>query len=152
VDEAATRTGERERPADDPIPRWTRAFAYGLIALVLVAGVASIEAWPLSGFKLFSATRSSTRVSWELQAVVDGEEQRLAIGETGAELGYSTLILADFDEMAADERDDVCAAWVAPLRDAGTAVDELRIYRVTADIRPDGPDPVIRRMWTCTRS
>lgn len=147
------RTEQRERPVDDdPIPRWTRVFAYGLIAVVLCAGVASFEAWPLSGFKLFSATRGPTRVSWELQAVVDGEEQKVAIGETGAELGYSTLVLADFDEMSAGERDDVCAAWVAPLRESGAPVDELRIYRITADIRPESDPPVIKLMWTCARS
>jgi hypothetical protein len=138
--------------ADEAVPLWTRLFAYGLVAVVLLAGVSSVEAWPLSGFKLFSATRGPTRVSWELQAVVDGHERQLSISETGAELGYSTLVLADFDEMSPDERDAVCDAWVDPLRSSGTDVDELRIYRITTDLRPDGDEPVIRLMWTCARS
>lgn len=152
MDHAATRTETEERPADDAIPLWTRVFAYGLITVVLLAGVASIEAWPLSGFKLFSATRGDTRISWELQAVVDGREQKVVTGESGAELGYSTLVLADFDEMPASERDEVCAAWVAPLRDTGTPVDELRIYRITTELGPDAPGPVVKLMWTCARS
>ncbi len=146
------RDAATERADAHDVPLWTRCVAYGLIGLVALAGVASIEAWPLSGFKLFSATRGPTRVSWELQAVVDGEEQFVSVGDAGAELGYSTLVLADFDEMSARERDDICDAWVAPLRTSGTPVDALRVYRITSDIRPDGAEPVVKLMWTCGRA
>jgi hypothetical protein len=150
-----TRPDGLDAGADDPtIPGWTRAFAYGLIALVLVCGVTSTEQWPLSGFKLFSAVRGPTTVSWELRPVVDGDEQAdLSFAEDGAGFGYSVLVLSDFDEMTAAERDDICAAWVQPLRDDGTPVDELRVYRITKDIRPDTDvEPVTKLMWTCARS
>jgi hypothetical protein len=136
------------------IPRWTRGFAYGLISLVLLAGLASVEVWPLSGFKLFSATRGPTSVSWELRPVIDQREgERLSFADEGAGFGYSVLALDDFDEMSAAERDEICAAWVRPLREDGVAVDELRVYRVTKDIRPDRAEaPSMRLMWTCART
>ena len=53
---------EPAQPADGPerVQPWARPFVTTLLGAFVLCGLFGIEAWPLSGFRLFSAPRSDT--------------------------------------------------------------------------------------------
>jgi hypothetical protein len=134
---------------DPPVGRRHRVVAYGLIGLVALCGLARIEAWPLSGFRLFSAVRHDTHESWSLRTVTGDDEAQLSVAELPVAFRNTTKVLDHFDELSAGERDEICAAWVLPLREDGTPVDFVRVYLVTRSVRPDGPPPHRELVWEC---
>jgi hypothetical protein len=134
---------------EPPVTRRHRIVAYGLVGIVAFCGLARIEAWPLSGFRLFSAVRHDTHESWSLRAVHDGEEEPLSLADLPVAYRNTTRILHDFPDMSPAERDAVCNAWVDPLREDGQEIDELRIYLVTRSVKPGGPPPERDLMWEC---
>ena len=128
----------------------TRRLVHLFLLVFAVTGVAHLELFPFSGFRLFSELRPSERHSWELRAVDEaGEELPIRMGELP--LGYrnSTLLLRDFDDLHPSERDEVCDAWAGPLRDAGTSVVQVRVYSVVRGVRPDAAPPERRLAYEC---
>lgn len=117
----------------------------------MFCGLARIEAWPLSGFRLFSGVRHDTHETWALRTVHDGEEEPLSLADLPVAFRNTSRILDDFPHLTAAERDDVCDAWVEPLRADGRQVDEVRIYLVTSVVKPGGPPPQRDLMWECGR-
>lgn len=143
-----------ETVAEDEIelPRWVRPVVYGLLAAVLVCGLARIELWPFSGFRLFSALRTGDRVSWQIVAVDgDGDEQTVQLRDLPVGFRNTTTLLPGLEEAPAPERDEVCEAWAAPLRDAGRDVALVRIYKKTTDVRPGSPPAQRELAWECAR-
>jgi hypothetical protein len=134
------------------VPPWTRRFAYALIGVVLLCGLARLEAFPMSGFRLFSAIRHDPHESWQLRAVTDGEETPIVLADLPVAYRNTSYILRDFDTMSGGERDAVCRAWVQPAREDGKQVDFVRVYRVATSLRPDGPPPTRELRWECGRS
>src|SRR5688572_26264809 len=66
-------------PHDPLAPRVTRGArltVYGLLAAVLWCGVAQIEWWPLTSWKLFSQLRTAESNRWELAGVDDDGSER----------------------------------------------------------------------------
>jgi hypothetical protein len=64
---------------------WARPFVAVLLAAFVTCGVLGIEAWPLSGFRLFSAPRGAVTTGWRLIAVTaDGERVRINVSRLGA--------------------------------------------------------------------
>jgi hypothetical protein len=110
--------------------------------------VAHIEAfWPFTGFRLFSELRPADRLSWSIVAVDDdGHESAVHLGELPVAYRTTTRLLPHFDDMSADERDDICAAWVQGRDD----VVEVRIYSVSTLLRPDAPPPTRTLAYRCT--
>ncbi|MGQ0823680.1 MAG: hypothetical protein ACT4OX_01400 [Actinomycetota bacterium] len=107
-----------------------RHFVYGFLGLVLVSGLAALEYWPLTGFRLYHELRTPTHPSWEL-VVVDGAgtehaaslyDLPIAYRNTERQLGRR----ADVDPARAAA---VCAAWAAPFGERNPGAEELRIYR-----------------------
>ena len=84
-----------------------------------VTGVAHLELFPFSGFRLFSELRPAERQSWELRAVDDGGRRDPDPARATCPSGYrnSTTLLRDFDDLTTAERDAICDAWAEPLRD-----------------------------------
>jgi hypothetical protein len=138
-------------PSDGDVPRWARWFVHGLLGVVLLCGLARLELFPMSAFKLFSGIRHEQHESWQIRAVAGGEETPVLLGDLPVAYRNTSYILGDFDEMAAEERDAVCRAWVKPARDRGARVDLVRVYRVTASVRPDGPPASRELRWECGR-
>ena len=118
----------------------------GMIAALLVVGVAEVEPWPLSSMRLFSQVRTDRSSGFEV--FVDG--QRLDLASLGRGFRGAHHLLPRFDDMSEAERDDVCAAWADAAGHPGAAV---RIDRVTWTV-PTGPDDPRREVarreaWTC---
>ena len=137
-----TRTASATAPA-------TRVFVYALLALLLMCGVAGIERWPLTAFRLYADPRRPTHPSWELATVDEVGAERtaslydlpIAYRNTDRQLGRS----GDPEPERVDAR---CRVWAAAFRDRDVSVVALRVYRSRVDARTG--DRLTRRLvWTC---
>ncbi len=125
----ADTTGDVE-PAER-VGRGLRLFVVGFLGVFVVCGLASIEVWPLTGWRLYHQLRTEERVDWQLRAVdAGGEESPIVLGELP--LGYrnTTRFIGEFPSLTDDERDGVCAAWATPLLETGASVASVRVYRI----------------------
>jgi hypothetical protein len=133
-----------------PVSARTRRLLHLFLLVFAITGVAHLELFPFSGFRLFSELRPAERQSWQLRAVDEaGDEIPIRLGELP--LGYrnSSIRLRAFDDLTAAERDDICDAWAEPLRDSGTVVTRVRVYAVVQGVRPDAGPPVRRLAYEC---
>lgn len=128
----------------------TRRLVHLFLLVFAITGMAHLELFPFSGFRLFSELRPAVRHSWELRAVDEAGDE-VPIRTADLPLGYrsSTLLLRDFDDMSPAARDEVCDAWATPLRDAGTVVVQVRVYSVVRGVRPGAPPPERHLAYEC---
>jgi len=131
----------------------TRRAVHLFLLVFALTGLAHLEVFPFSGFRLFSELRSDERVSWQLRAVdADGVESPIRLAELPVGYRNSTKLLPGFADLPADERDAVCEAWAGPARASGQDVVEVRVYEVVQGVRPDAPPPDRRLAYTCGAS
>jgi hypothetical protein len=135
--------------------RAIRVFVYAFIATVLVCGLASIELWPLSGFRLFSQRRSDVAHGWSIMAVsAEGEEQSISFADLPLFARNTTKLVDGFAEHDQGERDEVCRAWAEAARsELGLDAARIRIYETARPVWTDRdqPRPTAERelRWTC---
>jgi hypothetical protein len=128
----------------------TRRLVHLFLLAFAVTGLAHLELFPFSGFRLFSELRGEERVSWQLRTVADdGTETPIPLGSLPVGFRNSTKLLLEFPDLSDDERDAVCDGWAEPARDAGRSVAEVRVYEVTSSVRPGAPPPQRRLAYTC---
>ena len=134
---------------EDVSPR-TRHLVHAFLLVFAITGIAHIELYPFSGFRLFSELRDDERLGWQLKAV-DDEGEEIGIDLDDLPLGYrhTARLIPGMAHLSADERDAICDAWVGPLRARGIHVVRVRIYRTVVSIRPDGPPPERRLEYEC---
>jgi hypothetical protein len=120
------------------------------LAVFVVTGVAHQEVWPFTGFRLFSELRPAVVDTWQVVAVEGGGDEVL-VRLSALPVAYRTTArqIDDFANLTADERDDVCDAWVSPLRRDGVDVAKVRVYSKRIDVRPDGQPPARRLVYEC---
>jgi hypothetical protein len=115
-----------------------------------VTGLAHLELWPFTGFRLFSELRPSVRESWAVVAVdPSGDEHTILLHDLPVAYRNTSRLLQGFDHRSPASRDRVCDAWAEPLREAGRKVARIRIYAVSASVRPDGPPPTRHLAYEC---
>ena len=111
----------------------TRVFVYGFLALFLVTGVAEIDAWPLSGWELFSRVRTARQVGWEA-VTVDRAGAEHPVPFASLSRGYrgGPHLFAAFRRFSPGRIDAACQALVAAVRErrAGDVRERRR-----ADVR-----------------
>ena len=131
----------------ETVSRGTRRGVYGFLGVFAVLGLAHLEwFWPFTGFRLFSEVRPTERESWLITAVdAAGDESPVRLGDLPIAYRTTTRLLGGFDDMAENERDEVCAAWVQERAD----VVEVRIYSVVTRLRPDAPPPSRTLAYRC---
>jgi hypothetical protein len=144
-DEGSTGT---DVPVEVP-PRVRRAVHWFLLVFA-ITGVAHLELWPFTGFRLFSELRTAEREGWALVAVdPHGEEHPIDLADLPVAYRNTARLVDGFEDRSRAERDEVCDAWAEAVRDAGGAVDHVRIYAVVASVRPDGPPPRRALAYEC---
>jgi hypothetical protein len=139
-------------PADEgpAVSAWTRRLVHLFLLVFAVTGVATLELFPFSGFRLFSELRQAERQSWELRAVHEsGDEIPIRLAELPLGFRNSTTLLRGFDDLTAAERDEICDAWAQPLRDRDVPVVVVRIYSVVQSVRPDAPPRTRTLAYEC---
>jgi hypothetical protein len=123
-----------------PVSPRTRWLLYAFLLVFAVTGIAHIELYPFSGFRLFSELRSDVRHGWQLRAVDDeGEEVGISLGDLPLGYRQTARLIPGMGDLSEEARDEICNAWAAPLRARGDDVTKIRIYRTVASVRPDGP-------------
>ena len=136
---------------------WARPFVALLVAAFLACGILGIEAWPLSGFRLFSAPRSSVSTGWRLVAITsDGSEEPVNVSRLGSAYRGFGFVARSFEDLPTADRNAVCRVWLRAARSIGIEAVGLRLVRVEQSLVPrdaDGPlrEPRTIVVETCDR-
>jgi hypothetical protein len=133
------------------VGRVRKRLTWALVAAVGASGLVGVEAWPLTGWRLFSSRRE--RVTTRLEArslAVDGTERAVPFGELPHGFSGSDPVLRRMADQRPDEREPACAAWAdATSRLTGTSVAEVRVYEVAHDLGDGSTRAALA--WTCAR-
>ena len=126
-------------PEPDEAPRSARIFVAVLFVLLLVPGVVGFDAWPLTGWRLFSLSRGPEQTRWVLEAVDDrGDRRVVSLEELPLRYRHAEWPLAELPGASEDRRDAVCAALLAPVVDAHPSTVGLVLARDRARLVEDG--------------
>ena len=140
--------------APEPAPRWARWFVGVYLALFVVCGVAGLEAWPLTGWRLFADARQARQPGFEA-ATVDraGRETPIPFRDLPAGYRGNVQVLKEFARLPAGRQAAVCQAWAEAVRDRGGEVAEVRIYQTVTDVSQRSGDrgapPARSLRFTC---
>ena len=117
-------------PVADGPTRAQKRFVVGLLALLCIPGAIGFELWPLTGWRLFSATRDATQTRWVLEAIdADGtstvvDPDDLPYGYRNAEWPMSRL-----PQASEATRTDVCEALLTATVDLRPGTVAVRVVR-----------------------
>ena len=100
-------------PADvdrDAVPRSARWLVGVLFVLLLVPALVGFDAWPLTGWRLFSLARDETQTLWVLEAVDDDGSSRLVdVEELPLRYRHAEWPMADLPGASTERRQALCA-------------------------------------------
>lgn len=113
-----------------------RRVVFGLFAIAfVVAAVADVNAWPLTGWRLFSTVRGPTLPGWDAVVVAaDSRESPVPFERMGRGYRGALHVLQDFPGLPEDERQAVCRTWASAARAVGADVAAVRIYRTVSTV------------------
>jgi hypothetical protein len=143
------------QPAARPLPpAWARRFVAAFLAAFVVCGLFGLEAWPLTGWRLFADARQPVQVAWQAVTVDrDGRETPVPFRDLPAGYQGNVQVLKGFGGLPAGEAAAVCLAWADAVRARGGQVEAVRIYRTVADVSrrvgERGAAPARELRWTC---
>jgi hypothetical protein len=110
--------------------RTPRALVLGALALLLVGGLAEIEAWPMTAWRLFSESRRAEQAGWSIRAVdADGTTAPVVLADLPLGYRLAAWPLGDAVASASDGGAAVCRALLEEVRADRPATVELRIAR-----------------------
>lgn len=114
-------------------------------------GLAGVEAWPLTGWRLFSQRRGPVVTRFEARAVAPGgNEVPLPFAALPHAFSGSVPTLERMAGQQPEEREPACRAWAAATaRLLGASVAEVRVYEVADDLRLGTTRAALA--WTCGR-
>jgi hypothetical protein len=129
----------------DAVPRSARWLVGALLVLLVVPGLVGFDAWPLTGWRLFSLARDETQTLWVLEAVDgDGSSRVIDVEELPLRYRHAEWPMADLPGASTERRQAVCKALLAAVVDVEPATAELRIARDAARLEErDGEWTVI---------
>jgi hypothetical protein len=128
-------------------PRWTRTVGLVLLGLFVWFGAVGMEAWPFTGWHLFSTTREATESSWQAYAVEpSGDEVRVEWLDVPTAFRQTNRQLADGERR--------CDGFVEAVRHLFPDLTAVRVYRVHDRLDPDGERTEVDRelRYTCEAS
>ena len=121
-----------ERPP--PAVRW---FVLILLSAFALCGAMGIEAWPLTGWRLFSHLRTSHVETWRAVTVDGrGRESPLAFSRLPPPYVGSGLIVRRLSSLSERQRAGLCAAWLSAAVRLRREVAAVRIYRLEWELEP----------------
>jgi len=135
----------------------SRLFVTALLVTVGVCGTLSIEAWPMTGWRLFSTERQRIDRGWRAVSVdAQGRETPVDFARFGSTYRFFNRTMTGFATLSRARQQTTCRTWRRIVRQRGGRVEGgLRLYATTRDMgRHIGRRaPVVARatlMWTCT--
>jgi hypothetical protein len=137
---ASAGRGGRRGDAPGPAVRW---FVRLFLAAFVLVGLTNLDAWPLTGWRLFSSVRGAEAVAVEARAVdAQGRSRVVRMGRISAGLRGFELLVKDFPALSREERDATCAAWLGAVRSSGIRAVTLEIDLLRYSLLPrDGDRP-----------
>lgn len=142
-------------PADDGVPRAARVFVAVLFALLLVPGVIGFDAWPLTGWRLFSVSRDADQTRWVIEATdADRASRVVSLEELPLRYRHAEWPMAELPGASDERRDAVCRALLRPVLEVEPDTTELTIARDHARLVHRGGEWVtehdLEPVHTCT--
>jgi hypothetical protein len=118
-----------------PAPRWARWFVGAFLAVFLVCGLVGLEAWPLTGWRLFADARQARQPGFQA-VTVDRAGRETPVPFATLPVGYqgNVQVLKGFAGLPAGGQAAVCQAWATAVRSRGGEVAEVRIYQTVTDV------------------
>lgn len=114
------------------ISRLARAVTYGLCGGLLLLGVAQVELWPQSAFRLFSGVRGPETTSWIVVTVdAGGAEHPLDLGGMPDQVGLPHHLLPRLVDASPARRAEVLEVYSEAAGAEPSAV-RARVYRVVS--------------------
>ncbi|HZM32798.1 MAG TPA: hypothetical protein VFB77_20010 [Acidimicrobiales bacterium] len=127
---------EPSHPAADPDaatdqpPRSARILVAVLLVLLLVPGLIGFDAWPLTGWRLFSLSRDAEQTRWVVEAVAeDGQRRVVSLEELPLRYRHAEWPMAELPGASAARRDAVCDALAGAVAAAVPGTVEVVIAR-----------------------
>ena len=136
-----TDPGPPEAGADDragEAPRSARVLVAVLLVLLLVPGLVGFDAWPLTGWRLFSLSRTAEQTRWVVEAVdAEGGRRILSLEELPLRYRHAEWPMADLPGASEGHRDAVCRALAEAVAEAEPGTVEVVIGRDHARLVED---------------
>jgi hypothetical protein len=141
--------------SDAGAPRYARPFVAAFLAALVICALATIEAWPLTAWRLFSHLRTDEQTAWSATAVDRlGREHDYPLGHSPDGYRGFIFLMAGFGSRSPAEQRELCDTW----RDAtsellGFEARAMRIYQREWRLsdrdgdRADRDEPTLR--YTC---
>jgi hypothetical protein len=116
--------------ADDRAPRSARIFVAILFVLVLVPGVVGFDAWPLTGWRLFSVSRDADQTRWVIRATDgSGDARTVSLEELPLRYRHAEWPMSQLPGASDGRRREVCEALLSAVRRIEPSTVELTIAR-----------------------
>lgn len=141
---------------EDPGPsRLVQAFVGLVLLLLVVPGVADVEAWPMTAWRLFSLSRGERQTEWVVEAVsADGSERTVSLEELPLRYRHAAWPMAEVPEAWPEDREELCQALLHATTEVVPELAELRIVRDRQRMVEQGGEWVVTHapevMHACT--
>jgi hypothetical protein len=122
--------GEPGRGAMDVVPRRARWFVGFLLLAMAVPGLIGFEAWPLTGWRLFSLARDDSQTAWVLDAVDgQGETHVVELEQLPLRYRHAEWPMAELPGASTARQEAVCQALLGAVVDVEPQAVALNITR-----------------------
>ena len=112
------------------VPRSARWFVGFLFVLLLVPGVIGFDAWPLTGWRLFSLSRDESQNRWIVQAVdARGDVSTVSLEELPLGYRHAEWPMADLPGASERQRQRVCQALADEVGRVRPGTTEVRVAK-----------------------
>jgi hypothetical protein len=124
--------------ANEEVPLRIRVFVAVFLSAFLLCGLTGVEAWPLSGFRLFSHLRTEDHVGWTATSEDRvGQETPIPFHFLPEAYRGFGFVARELPGMSAVDRLATCRAWAEAVRERfGREVVAIHVYRSDVSLLP----------------
>lgn len=128
-------------PEEAPVPHGARVLVWAVIAVIVVTGLLGLELWPVTGWKLFSVSRTETANRWVIEGVYeDGDTRLVDFGELPVAYSNSEWPLRSVGSGGTERSRELCRVLLDAAHDGDPDLVGLRIARDSQRLVPDGDE------------